>query len=62
MTISEKTNQELGKMIQGWTNDANNLALDLAILIVQQESERLSDCSPQFVAEIIIERIERLRK
>ena len=62
MAISETSNQDIDKMIERWTNDANNLALDLAELIIRQESERLSDCTPRFVAESIIERLAGLRK
>ena len=58
MTISEATKQEIKEVVADTIKEANNIALELAMNIIRAESDRLSDCSPQFVAEIIIERLE----
>jgi len=61
MTISESTKQEIKEVVADTIKEANNIALELAISIIMEESERLSDCTPQFVADIIIQRLEAKR-
>lgn len=62
MTISKDVKQAISKIIADEGKAAHNMALEIAARIVRQESERLSDCTPQFVADIIIERLAGLRK